>query len=692
MEPETGATVLQYDAAGNLLWSAAGLALPSTSSSLCESDRAVAYTSGRRVDRAYDTRNRLVQLTFPDGNGDQVLTYTADGLPATVETKNDAGGTTLMNTYSYNRLRLLKAETTGYAGWFTWTLDYSYTPSGHLASHTYPNGLVVAYAPNALGQPTQAGTWATGVQYHPSGAVKSFTYGNGRTHSLTLNARGLPLRINDNGGTLRQDHVYDANGNVTQIIDGLAATRTRTMTYDPLDRLLTATSPSFGGDHWHRFSYDAFDNLRSWTLAGVKDYASYEYDANNRLQRIRATGGAVLRNFAHDVQGNLRWTDGQEYEFDFGNRLRSVTGVEYYRYDALGRRALVYRPPTVEYPTGHTTLWMYSRAGQPILSHRGDHVPTTHANIYLGSRIVATVEAVASTGTVIKSLYQHTDALGSPVAVTNTAGAVVDRTVYDPYGGAVGDVVDGLGYTGHVEDGRTSLVYMQQRYYDAGIAGFLSVDPYGVAQESGRNFGRFKYAANNPFTFTDPDGRREAADRFGDQFKADAEAGNISDYDSFRVPALVVTAAMLVGPPALFLMPEAGGLATADSWVAINAARSAASAAEAAGATSGATSGLALPTGQVFTGASTNAGGAGFATNPIVQRALDSIAPALRSCYHGQCGEVGALSNALNAGARVEGGVMATVRTVGKDILDGCPTCQRLADRLGVRLVETPPP
>lgn len=42
IEPETGATAFGYDAAGNLAWSASGLALPSASS--CDAD--AAYASG----------------------------------------------------------------------------------------------------------------------------------------------------------------------------------------------------------------------------------------------------------------------------------------------------------------------------------------------------------------------------------------------------------------------------------------------------------------------------------------------------------------------------------------------------------------------------------------------------------------------------------------------------------------------
>jgi uncharacterized protein RhaS with RHS repeats len=48
---------------------------------------------------------------------------------------------------------------------------------------------------------------------------------------------------------------------------------------------------------------------------------------------------------------------------------------------------------------------------------------------------------------------------------------------------------------------------MQQRYYDPGIGRFLSVDPVTANGNTGKNFNRYWYADNNPFKFTDPDGR-----------------------------------------------------------------------------------------------------------------------------------------------------------------------------------------
>lgn len=50
---------------------------------------------------------------------------------------------------------------------------------------------------------------------------------------------------------------------------------------------------------------------------------------------------------------------------------------------------------------------------------------------------------------------------------------------------------------------------MQQRYYDPQIGLFLSVDPVAADGGSGVSFNRYKYAANSPYSFKDPDGRQE---------------------------------------------------------------------------------------------------------------------------------------------------------------------------------------
>ena len=104
-------------------------------------------------------------------------------------------------------------------------------------------------------------------------------------------------------------------------------------------------------------------------------------------------------------------------------------------------------------------------------------------------------------------VYYHTDALGTPVAVTDSSGNVVERSEYEPYGSLLNrPLTDGPGYTGHVMDAATGLTYMQQRYYDQAIGVFLSVDP--VSANSSENFNRYRYASGNPYKFVDHDGRQ----------------------------------------------------------------------------------------------------------------------------------------------------------------------------------------
>ncbi|ALN59379.1 wall-associated protein [Lysobacter enzymogenes] len=511
IEPETGATVMDYDAAGNLLWSAAGLNLPDPT----QCNRAEAAASGRVVARTYDARNRLKTLSFPTGRGNQVWNYYLDGLAREITTDNEGTGQSLIvNRYQYNKRRLLSNEAVTLQNGVVWSSDNGYDANGNRISYTAPDGLQVNYAVNALGQQTNVSsvgrTYASGVSYYPNGAIRQFTYGNGIVHTMTQNARQLPSRSAD-AGALDLETGYDANGNVGHILDRLRGDHySRWMSYDALDRLSTVGSCSFGGDCWHRFSYDAVDNLRGWSLGGVKNHR-YVYNDKNQLTNLReGENGPSVVGLGYDVQGNLNNKNGQAYEFDYGNRLRQTPGKETYVYDAHGHRLSQSNRADTTF-----TNSFYNLGGQLLFRYEGHANEATNDNypeinrphIYLGSSLLATVEWNRATGTA-ETRYYHTDALSSPVAVTNAAGQVVERTDWEPYGAAIGKPsYDGVGYTGHVTDGRTGLTYMQQRYFDPQIGRFLSVDPVTAVVGGGRFFNRYTYAFNNPFKFNDPDGR-----------------------------------------------------------------------------------------------------------------------------------------------------------------------------------------
>lgn len=384
VEPETGATIMAYDDAGNLAWSKAG----ATQTSLTSCNTAD-IPAAQRTTRTYDGRNWLRTLNFPDGRGNQSWTYTRDGLPATINTQNSTSGDVVTNTYSYNRRRLLEDETFA-VGSQLWALDYSYDQNGHLAGHTSP-GVAVDLAPNALGQPSKAGTYATAVSYYPNGGIKQFTYGNGIKHTLSQNARGLPVTSCDFAGSsctasavLRDSYDYDQHGNVAAISDGRTGNRgDRDMTYDALDRLTQAVSPMFGTAN---YGYTVLDNLQTVQVTGGPKARNhtYVYDATNRLTNVTNTSnGATVIGLGYDPQGNVQNKNGVVYTFDQGNRLRQG-GSEQYRYDGHGRRVLSTRDSRNIYS-------LYGQDGT-LRFQRDEHTGKTTDYVHLGGSLVAQVE------------------------------------------------------------------------------------------------------------------------------------------------------------------------------------------------------------------------------------------------------------------------------------------------------------
>lgn len=147
--------------------------------------------------------------------------------------------------------------------------------------------------------------------------------------------------------------------------------------------------------------------------------------------------------------------------------------------------------------------------------------------------------------------YVTTDALHSEVVVTDANRNVVERTHYAPYGQVLNRALrNGPGYGGHEEDAATGLVYMQQRYYDPEVGRFLSVDPVEAGANTGRKLSRYWYANDNPYRYTDPDGR-ETGIAFHSEFVImGAQAQTYQAPGDWVSPALGVAFASLpvIGP------------------------------------------------------------------------------------------------------------------------------------------------
>ena len=209
----------------------------------------------------------------------------------------------------------------------------------------------------------------------------------------------------------------------------------------------------------------------------------------------------------YDANGNLRQKGTQLFGFDIGNRNWGVIGQAGYAYDGHGRRywALL--------SNGTQRNYAYSQAGKLLMTW--DSARGTTAHVYLDDKLLAEVNGISGVR------YTHTDALGSPVVMSDSSGAEVERLTYEAYGGtASGLSPTGIGFTGHVNDAETGLVQMQQRYYDAVAGRFLSVDPVTTNAANGDDFNHYRYADNNPYVYVDPDGRNSVCT--GSHLKTDA--------------------------------------------------------------------------------------------------------------------------------------------------------------------------
>lgn len=122
--------------------------------------------------------------------------------------------------------------------------------------------------------------------------------------------------------------------------------------------------------------------------------------------------------------------------------------------------------------------------------------------------------------------YYSSDTLHSEVVITDASRNVVERTHFAPYGQVLNRTLrDGPGYTGHEEDPESSLVYMQQRYYDPESGRFLSSDPVATTDDGG-GFNRYAYVGNDPMDKTDPSGEEGVGGGWLDETIAMGNADN----------------------------------------------------------------------------------------------------------------------------------------------------------------------
>lgn len=198
-------------------------------------------------------------------------------------------------------------------------------------------------------------------------------------------------------------------------------------------------------------------------------------------------------SFAYDANGNLTSDGARGFEWDARNQLVAVTVGTHrseFTYDGLQRRVrMVEKENGVTQSDAHV-LWCEAAICE---ERAADGTPVTRRAFGLGEQIAGAAR------------FFTTDHLGSVRQVTDSAGTLLARYAFDPWGRrtlVAGTDVSTVGFTGHRQHGPSGLALTRYRGYDAGVGRWVSEDPAGYS--GGDNLSA--YVGSGPLSRFDPDG------------------------------------------------------------------------------------------------------------------------------------------------------------------------------------------
>lgn len=480
--PDTGVTTFTYDNAGNV--------------------QTRTDARGVTATYAYDALGRTTATIFGDPAADIQYIYDQPSAACAVGERTGTGRLASMidgsgrTDYCYNAMGDLVRRVQTVEGQAL-TLRYAYDALGRMQSMTYPDGSLVDYGYNTLGQVSAMGVTPAGgsrevllkgLKTLPFGPVKTWTFGNGRQLDRSYDQDYRPVAISDARDGLNIAFGFDPVSNITSLSDVGLQRQDATLDYDALGRL-TAFRDARTGVAIEQYSYDATGNRLSFANAtGLQTYA-YAADSH----RLTAVDAAER---VYDSTGNTLSIGSEwQYAYDLAGRLSSATRLgslqAIYRHNGAGQRVM-------RQAASEANLSLHGEGGEWLGVYGATGTPSQQV-IWLGSTPVGLIQAG-------RVFYIEADHLGSPRALVDPRR---DATVWEwssmgesfGSGAPSGDVdQDGveqtldLRFPGQSWDEASGLTYNYFRDYDAGTGRYAQSDPIGL----GGGWSTYGYVGGDP--------------------------------------------------------------------------------------------------------------------------------------------------------------------------------------------------
>jgi RHS repeat-associated protein len=462
--------------------------------------RKTATDSRGTTSYAYDLRDRLVSLTYPDGRS---LGYDYDPQGNRTKLTATLAALSLVTTQTFDPLARL-ATVTDPAGR---VYSHGYDPNGNRASLAHPNGVLTHYTYDTLNRLTNLAT-----THAPSGR-------HVQAYAFTLGPAGNRTRIVESAGLPQQrtlDYGYDALYRLTgeTVTESLGLVYAKAFGYDPVgNRLTQATTIGPAGSPG--------PHLQPGTIG-------YAYDERDRL-RAEQLDATPATAYGWDDNGNLTTKDAEAtYTWDHENRLVRVettdgTIVEH-AYDADGNRVRTKVTP----PTGPPTITDFLVDTSGPLSHvvaetDGSLPPgapgSLKAYYVRGDDLLAVMRPLvtapaAATPADWQTRYYHADGLGSIRRLTDEAANITDGYTYSAFGELLahtGSDPQPYAFTGEPLDPNSGWQYHRARWMDPRTGRFAGMDPFDGVTSDPPSLHRYLYAHAGPVDAFDPTGQMTLA-------------------------------------------------------------------------------------------------------------------------------------------------------------------------------------